>query len=84
MGCGRIAAKAELLRIGLRGGDGAREAVLDPAARLPGRGAYLCRGARGDAPEARCLALALRRNALPRALRASVTVAPELVESIGE
>jgi predicted RNA-binding protein YlxR (DUF448 family) len=99
VGCGRIAPKSELLRIGLRNrvdavdavdalGEGnrvdavaAREAVADRDGRLPGRGAYLCRDQSSGRPEAACLALALRRKALPRALRASVTVSSELVES---
>ncbi len=84
MGCGRTAPKSELLRIGLRDRveDGAApEAVADHEARLPGRGAYLCLDERSGRPEAACLALALRRKALPRALRASVTVSSELVES---
>ena len=93
MGCGRIAPKSELLRIALRDpvdapregnrvdAVAAREAVADHDGRLPGRGAYLCRDQDSARPEAACLALALGRKALPRALRASVTVSSELVES---
>jgi predicted RNA-binding protein YlxR (DUF448 family) len=49
--------------------------VPDPAARLPGRGAYVCNAA--------CAETALRRRALPRAFRRAVTTAPDFVESIG-
>jgi predicted RNA-binding protein YlxR (DUF448 family) len=57
--------------------DGAGErAVVDAAARMPGRGAYLCRDAHADAgllrPAAGCLALACRRRAIERALRRGV------------
>ncbi len=58
-------------------------ATADPGAVLPGRGAYLCRDRdrAGAAPE--CVAQAIRRNALSRALRAKVTLDPKLVESVG-
>jgi uncharacterized protein len=84
VGCGRHAPKSQLLRIALAGSTGAREAVPDRDAKLPGRGAYLCIApAAGDGarPDPSCLALALRRRALSRALRTSVTLSPELVES---
>ena len=70
VGCGRIAPKRELIRVvaGREEGDGGKRAVLDPAARLPGRGAYLCRGRAVDEPSAPCLTRATRRNALARAL----------------
>ena len=59
-------------------------AVLDRAARLPGRGAYLCRANMdGDVPTPDCLALATKRRAVARALRASVSLDPKLVESMG-
>jgi predicted RNA-binding protein YlxR (DUF448 family) len=52
--------------------------VIDPLARMPGRGAYLCRDERGDAehpqPAADCLAQACRRRSIARALRRPVTV----------
>jgi len=52
--------------------------VLDPLARMPGRGAYLCRAERGSAehpqPAAGCLAQACRRRSFGRALRRPVTV----------
>jgi len=79
VGCGRTAPKDELLRIAACG----RVAVLDPPARLPGRGAYLCRaGADGDVPAPACLERAVKRRALPRALRAPVSLEDKLVESV--
>jgi predicted RNA-binding protein YlxR (DUF448 family) len=86
VGCGRVAPKAALLRLAAVRPDGgpraavAREAapdvvVADPAARLPGRGAYVC--------NARCAEAALRRRALPRAFRRPVTTPSDFVESIG-
>jgi predicted RNA-binding protein YlxR (DUF448 family) len=59
-----------------------RRAAIDRAGTMPGRGAYLCRGSSADEPAADCLALALRRRAIPRALRCAVTLPDELVESI--
>jgi predicted RNA-binding protein YlxR (DUF448 family) len=65
-------------------GDGARgRAVLDRAGTMPGRGAYLCRGAVArEEPAAECLALAARRGVIARALRCAVTIDAELVESV--
>jgi len=60
---------------------GAR-AVLDPAATMQGRGAYLCREDSG-APSRQCLDGALRRGGIGRALRAPVTFDAKLVESVG-
>jgi predicted RNA-binding protein YlxR (DUF448 family) len=89
VGCGRTAPKPELVRIAFadressRAGKGRRPAVvLDPAARMAGRGAYLCRGVSAAEPTAECLALALKRGAIPRALRCSVSLPVELVESV--
>jgi len=62
-----------------------RLAVLDRAGTLPGRGAYLCRDRDAAAPlrpDAGCLARAIRRGGIARTLRAPVTLAPELVESV--
>jgi predicted RNA-binding protein YlxR (DUF448 family) len=72
------------MRIALaRGGDGpARLAVHDPDGRMPGRGAYLCRGPGAATPAQACLAQALRRGGIARALRTAVTVDPKLVESV--
>jgi predicted RNA-binding protein YlxR (DUF448 family) len=63
-----------------------RRAVLDPAGSLPGRGAYLCAGP-GDPnapilPNPDCLQLAERRRGIARALRCSVTLDTEIVESV--
>jgi predicted RNA-binding protein YlxR (DUF448 family) len=86
VGCGRIAPKSELLRIAAAaGGDGGarpRRAVADRDARMPGRGAYLCLGESPGLPAGDCLALAMRRGGIARALRCSVTVDPKLVESV--
>ncbi|MGO9081683.1 MAG: YlxR family protein [Streptosporangiaceae bacterium] len=58
VGCGARAAKSDLLRV-VAAGD---EIVPDPAARMPGRGAYLH-------PSQGCLERAQRRRAIGRALR---------------
>lgn len=72
VGCGAVRAKPDLLRLALDG----RTVVADPAARLPGRGAYVCGAA--------CLERAVHRRALARAFRRTVSAPPELVESIGK
>ncbi|HWF30982.1 MAG TPA: YlxR family protein [Solirubrobacteraceae bacterium] len=74
VGCGRIAPKSELLRVAAVEGDGSASAraVLDPAKRMPGRGAYLCHGAIAAQPSADCLAQATRRGGIARALRRSI------------
>jgi predicted RNA-binding protein YlxR (DUF448 family) len=69
--CGRRAPKGSLRRLAL---DGDR-VVVDPGTPRPGRGAYVC--------DAGCARDAVRRGALPRAFRRSVTVPDDLVESIG-
>jgi len=59
--------------------------VADPEARMPGRGAYLCRPpqASAHAPvERACLERALRRGGIARALRCAVTLDREFVESV--
>jgi predicted RNA-binding protein YlxR (DUF448 family) len=59
-----------------------RRAVIDFAATLPGRGAYLCRaGIAETTPNAQCLQLAERRRGIARALRCPVTLDREPVES---
>jgi predicted RNA-binding protein YlxR (DUF448 family) len=74
VGCGRVAPKSELLRVAASPqASGAAQAVLDHAARMPGRGAYLCRGAEPARPAADCLASACRRGGIARALRRSIT-----------
>jgi uncharacterized protein len=89
IGCGRIAAKSELIRIALvHDGDGlARRVVLDHSGTLPGRGAYLCQGGAPADPAAACVTLARRRGAIARALRCSssdrsVAFDPKLIESV--
>jgi len=63
VGCGLRAAKRDLLRIVVDHTTAAdAEIVADPAARSPGRGAYLH-------PSLDCLERARRRRAIPRALR---------------
>jgi predicted RNA-binding protein YlxR (DUF448 family) len=64
------------------GEDRARHAVLDRAATMPGRGAYLCHAGAPGELAADCLALATRRGALPRALRCAVKIDSKLLESI--
>ncbi|MHB8533075.1 MAG: YlxR family protein [Solirubrobacteraceae bacterium] len=79
VGCGRIAPKSELLRIALLTREGRPAATIDPAARMPGRGAYLCRdGAARPAPA--CLQRAIERNAISRTLRCKAPLT--LVESV--
>ena len=58
VGCRVRTAKSDLLRVVAIDG----EIVVDPAARRPGRGAYLH-------PSRDCLEQARRRRAIPRALR---------------
>ena len=70
MGCGQSAPKADLIRVALAGG----EVVVDPGARLPGRGAYV----HGQA----CAARAVTRKAFGRAFRRAVAVPPDFVESV--
>ena len=73
MGCGRSRPKAELVRF-VRDGDAV---VADPAARLPGRGAYLC-------PAADCARAAVARRGFERAFRAPVRPPENLLDCIGE
>jgi predicted RNA-binding protein YlxR (DUF448 family) len=68
------------------GGRRKQLALIDRDGTLPGRGAYLCRDHRPGAsslPDADCLRLAVRRGGIARTLRTGVTLAPELVESVG-
>ncbi|MGI5136497.1 MULTISPECIES: YlxR family protein [unclassified Streptomyces] len=58
VGCRERAAKIQLLRTVVTGG----ECVPDPRGTLPGRGAYVH-------PAVACFDLAVRRRAFPRALR---------------
>jgi predicted RNA-binding protein YlxR (DUF448 family) len=84
VGCGRVAPKSELMRlVAVReGATGPALAVYDPSCTMPGRGAYLCRGERHAEPNGDCLARAGRRGAIGRALRCSVTVGSERLESV--
>jgi predicted RNA-binding protein YlxR (DUF448 family) len=93
VGCGRIAPKSELLRIvaserkSPAGAAAKTCAVADPLARMPGRGAYLCRDGAAPSPAQQCVTLAERRGGIPRALRRAipgglVLNASELVESV--
>jgi predicted RNA-binding protein YlxR (DUF448 family) len=59
-----------------------RYAIADRDGTMPGRGAYLCRGADPELPAGDCLARATRRSGIARALRSAVTVDPKLVESV--
>jgi hypothetical protein len=60
-----------------------RLAVVDRDGTMPGRGAYLCRGASAGVPFADCLALAVRSGGIARTLRCAMTLPDELVESVG-
>jgi predicted RNA-binding protein YlxR (DUF448 family) len=79
VGCGRVAPKSELLRVAavVAPDQQIARAVVDLPARLPGRGAYLCRGApmRGEdrRPADECLARACKRRSIARALRRAVS-----------
>ena len=64
MGCRGKAAKATLLRVVAAGDRSAPRLAPDPAGRLPGRGACVH-------PDLRCVDLADKRRAFPRALRLS-------------
>jgi predicted RNA-binding protein YlxR (DUF448 family) len=57
--------------------------VLDSERRMPGRGAYLCADGEGAGPASECLATALHRNAIGRALRSTVSLDDKLVNSVG-
>jgi predicted RNA-binding protein YlxR (DUF448 family) len=68
--CGRRAPKSALRRLAVRDG----YVVADPAAVLPGRGAYVC--------DATCAQAAVDRRAFARAFRRGVSVGDDLVESV--
>ncbi|HET9052182.1 MAG TPA: YlxR family protein [Candidatus Dormibacteraeota bacterium] len=71
VGCRAARPKSELARLVLPRAEEGAAIALDPTGRRNGRGAYLC----ADHP-LDCLATALKRRALPRALR----TAPERVD----
>jgi predicted RNA-binding protein YlxR (DUF448 family) len=72
------------VRVALAGGsdEHPRRALADLDATMPGRGAYLCRGADPESPNRACVEQAMRRGAIARALRCAVTLDPKLVESV--
>jgi predicted RNA-binding protein YlxR (DUF448 family) len=72
------------MRVALAGGreEHPRRALADLDGTMPGRGAYLCRGADPESPNQACVEQAMRRGAIARALRCAVTVDPKLVESV--
>jgi predicted RNA-binding protein YlxR (DUF448 family) len=65
-----IRPKAELLRLVAA----ERRVVLDLAATMPGRGAYVCGAA--------CAERAIQRRAVSRALRGTAEISEDFVESI--
>jgi len=82
VGCGRIAPKSELLRVALAPARaGPARAVPDPAAALPGRGAYLCLDRGSALPVRDCAVRAARNRGIARTLRCAVSLDPELIES---
>jgi uncharacterized protein len=70
-GCGQRRPQGELVRIGVVAG----ELVIDRDRRIGGRGVYLC-------PERACTTQARRRGAIPRRLRCTVTVPPDLEDRV--
>ncbi|MDX6326525.1 MAG: uncharacterized protein QOK15_2879 [Nocardioidaceae bacterium] len=74
VGCRNRAAKHELLRVVVQDSGEGLELVPDPRGRAPGRGAHLH-------PSPDCLELALRRRALPRALRVEGRLRSERLET---
>ncbi len=70
VGCGARRPKANLIRL-FR--EDKEQVGLDPAGKSGGRGAYLCR-------EASCLHSALKRRALERSLKGTLT--PEVQEDL--
>jgi predicted RNA-binding protein YlxR (DUF448 family) len=69
VGCGALAAKADLQRVVAVDG----LVVADPAQRRPGRGAYVCGSS--------CARLALKRGGFQRSFRSAVRPDPDLVNS---
>jgi predicted RNA-binding protein YlxR (DUF448 family) len=86
----RLAAAALEQHDAVHAGEGAppappagRFAVIDRDGRMGGRGAYLCRDGEHERPRPDCLARAIRRGSVGRTLRATVSLDPKLVESVG-
>jgi predicted RNA-binding protein YlxR (DUF448 family) len=71
-GCGERAPRNALRRYALADG----RVVPDPAATLPGRGAWLH-------PARECLERALERGGFARAFKRAVTIPDDLVDSVG-
>ena len=69
LGCRQRAQRSSLVRIVARDG----RAVVDAAARLPGRGAWVH-------PDSACIDNAVKRKAFGRALRTTVTETSDLTE----
>ncbi|WP_412457671.1 YlxR family protein [Mycolicibacterium celeriflavum] len=70
VGCRKRELAIELLRVvAVGGGNGVRAVTVDPARKLPGRGAWLH-------PTPQCLDAAIRRRAFGRALR--ITGSPDV------
>ena len=84
VGCGLIASKSELVRIAVarEAAEPRGRAVCDRDGTMGGRGAYICRGDQPGKPAAECLAAAMRRGGIARALRSGATLDPKLVESV--
>ena len=68
VGCRKRELAVELLRVVAVDGNGEHAVTVDPARKLPGRGAWLH-------PEQACLDAAIRRRAFARALR--ITGSPD-------
>ena len=78
IGCGMKSHKDELVRIVLYKDDEAGDfagIVVDPAGRMKGRGAYLCR-------KKECLELAVKKKALNRAFKQAI--GQELTDKLKE
>jgi hypothetical protein len=73
VGCRKRELAVELLRVVAVDGNGELAVTVDPARKLPGRGAWLH-------PEPACLDAAIRRRAFARALR--ITGSPDITAVI--
>jgi predicted RNA-binding protein YlxR (DUF448 family) len=69
VGCRKRELAVELLRVVALDGNGEQAVTVDPARKLPGRGAWLH-------PDPQCLDAAIRRRAFVRALR--ITGSPDI------
>src|SRR5829696_4494526 len=73
VGCRKRELAVELLRVVAVDGNGEKAVTVDPARKLPGRGAWLH-------PDPQCLDAAIRRRAFARALR--ITGSPDVTAVI--